>query len=194
MSNNRSLQELVNKTVVLEGKAAYAKAGAALFVNDNPVYIEGLDYWPQDFIDKQVILSGKLVFKSYIPKVETDESGLMRQGSGRGNDYVLEQAAIEMDKGDFGYKRLTDAKDFPQGQYQEAIKEIITELENKKENPKEFFAKLEPNSTASKLSFILVHQNSFKVENLSFIGNPSGKDRKATYDFIQKKVTFLFYQ
>lgn len=194
VNNNQSSQELVNKAVTLEGKAVDAKAGAVLLMNDNPVYIEGLDYWPQDFIDKQVTLSGKLVLKSYIPKAETDENGLISQGGSGGNNYILEQATLEMDKGDFWYKRLTDTEGFSQGQYQDAIKAIIAELENKKENPKEFFAKFEPGPTASKLSFVLMHQNSFKIENLSVIGNPSGNDRKATYDLIQKKVTFLFYQ
>ncbi len=193
MNNNQSLQELVNKTVTLEGKAVDAKAGAVLLVNENPVYIGGLDHWPQDFIDKQVALSGKLVFKSYIPKAETNENSLTNQGGSSGNDYILEQAAIDMDKGDFGYKRLTDTGSFLQGQHQEAIKAIIVELENNKEDPKEFFAKFEPDPTASKLSFVLMHQNSFKVENLSVKGNPSGKDRKAMYDLVQKKVIFLFY-
>jgi len=94
----------------------------------------------------------------------------------------------------FGYKRLTDTESFPRGEYREAIKATIVELENKKENPEEFFVKFEPDPTASKLIFELVHQDSFKIENLSVKGNPNNKDRRATYDLIQKKVTFLFYQ
>ena len=193
MTNNLSLQQSINTIASLEGKAANAKAGAVLLLSDNPVYIEGLDYWPQNFIDKQIVLSGKLTLKKYIPKAETDENGLTSQGGSGDNDYVLERASVEIDKGDFGYKRLTDTGGFPQGQ-QEAIKAIIVELENKKENPKEFFAKFEPDPTASKLSFLLAHQNSFKVENLSVKGNPSGKDGMAIYDLVQKKVNFWLYQ
>ena len=91
----QSLQEMVNKTVTLEGKTADAKAGAVLLVDGKPVYIEGLDYWPKDFIGKEVTLSGKLVVKSVIPQAEVSKNGEISQGGSGDNDYVLEGVDIE---------------------------------------------------------------------------------------------------
>lgn len=91
---NQSLQELVNKIVTLEGITANAKSGAVLLVDDSTVYVEGLNYWPKDFIDKQITLSGKLVFKSYIPQAQIDENGLVSQGGSGQNNYVLENVDV----------------------------------------------------------------------------------------------------
>ena len=44
------------------------------------------------------------------------------------------------------------------------------------------------------LVYSLIHEDTFNPENLNMTGNPSGKDRKATYDTVKKEVAFLFYQ
>ena len=100
-----------------------------------------------------------------------------------------------MDQEDLGFKRLADMVDFSQSQQRDAIKAVIAELENEGENPNDFFVKFEQEvAVMSKLSFELIHQDSFDVKSSRVLGNPSGKDRKAVYDLIQKKVTFLIYQ
>lgn len=196
MGNNQLLQQSINKDVSLEGTTADDKASAVLLVSDNPVYIEGLNYWPKNLIDKQIVVTGKLVLKKYIPKAETDKNGLTSQGGSGGNDYVLEQAIKKGIEKELGFKGIMDLTGFPEGQHQKAIKAIISELQSKEypEEPKEFFVKLETDTTASNLAFQLVHRDSFKLKNLNKIGNPSGKDRKAIYSLVTKKVTFLFYQ
>ncbi len=193
MDNNQSLHGLVNTMVTLEGKANDTKIGAVILVDGTHVYVEGLEYWPQDFINENVTLFGKLVVKSYGSKGEIKETGVISQGGDGSNEYILEQATVVVDRGNFGYKRLEGKEGFPQGQHT-AIEAIIAELENNKEIPTEFFAKFEPDQTASELSFVLVHQNSFKVENLHSLGNPSGKDKKATYNLLRKKVTFSTFE
>lgn len=88
--SGQSLQESVNKNVTLQGKATNAKAGALLLVGNDPVYIEGLDRWSQNFVDKQVSISGKLVVKSFLPQAEVSNSGEISQGGSGDEDYVLE--------------------------------------------------------------------------------------------------------
>lgn len=93
--SEQSLQDLVNKTVTLEGKATDAKAGAILLVGNDPVYIEGLDSWSKNFVDKQVLLSGKLVVKSFLPQVEVNKNGEISQGGSEDQDYVLEGVDVQ---------------------------------------------------------------------------------------------------
>lgn len=85
-----SLPEMVNTAVTLEGKATDAKAGAVLFVGNDPIYIEGLERWSKNFVDKQISISGKLVLKSFIPQAEVNDNGEISQGGSGDEDYVLE--------------------------------------------------------------------------------------------------------
>ncbi len=93
-----SLQEMVNASTTLEGKATNAKAGAMVLVGNDPVYIDGLDSWSKNFLDKQVSISGKLVVKSFIPKAEVNKSGEISQGGSGDEDYVLEDVDVKMYK------------------------------------------------------------------------------------------------
>ena len=89
-----SLQEMVNKTVTLEGKATNAKAGAILLVDNDPVYIEGLNSWSNNFIDKQISVFGKLVVKSFVPQAEVSNNGEISQGGSGDDNYVLENVDV----------------------------------------------------------------------------------------------------
>ena len=93
-----------------------------------------------------------------------------------------------------GCERLLDMSAFPEEQRKEAIGAIIAELQNRKENPSEFYAKFGLDQTTSKIILELAHENSFKAENTNKVGNPSGKDRKAIYDLVSKKVDFLLWR
>ena len=96
--------------------------------------------------------------------------------------------------GELGFKKLTDLNNFKDIRQREAIGAFITELQNKKENPEEFFIKFENSVTASEITAQLVHEDSFKLKNINTVGNPSGKDRNANYNFDTKKVTFLLWK
>lgn len=93
-----SLQDMVNTNTTLEGKATNAKAGAMVLVGNDPVYVDGLDSWSKNFLDKQVSISGKLVVKSFIPKAEVNKSGEISQGGSGDEDYVLEDVDVKMYK------------------------------------------------------------------------------------------------
>lgn len=198
MADERSLRSSIGRTSDFVGRAANAKAGALLIVGNDidkgMIYIEGLDYWPKDFIGKQLTLRGKLVFKNHVPGSVVDETGAISQGGNGSDSYVLQHAVVEMDPAAFGFKKLADWVSLSQGQQQEAVRAIIAELRRGNEDPKKFFIKPKPGTPVSKLSFVLRHQDAFKVENLHAPGDPSGKDREATYDPIARKVIFLFYQ
>ena len=86
------LHQLVNKTITLEGLAANGKAGAILLVNENPVYMESMGSWPEDVNGKKIVMRGRLVFKLYIAKAQSNESGQFSQGGDGEKSFVLEQA------------------------------------------------------------------------------------------------------
>ncbi|OGI46110.1 hypothetical protein A2121_01130 [Candidatus Nomurabacteria bacterium GWB1_40_6] len=106
------------------------------------------------------------------------------------NNLSSQQSIIE----GLGFKKLTDLNNFEDVGQQEAVKAFITELQNIKENPEEFFIQFGNNVAISEITAQLVYQDSFKTENLYTIGNPSGKDRNATYNLDTKKVTFLLWK
>jgi hypothetical protein len=106
------------------------------------------------------------------------------------NNMPSQQSTIE----ELGFKKLTDLNNFGDVGQQEAVGAFIAELQNKKENPEEFFIKFGNSVTASEITAELVHEDSFKKENINTVGNPSGKDGNATYNFDTKKVTFLLWK
>ena len=106
------------------------------------------------------------------------------------NNPPSQQSIIE----ELGFKKLTDLNNFEDVGQREAVGAFITELQNKKENPEEFFIKFGNSVTASEITAQLVHENSFKLKNINTVGNPSGKDINANYNFDTKKVTFLLWK
>jgi len=90
-----------------------------------------------------------------------------------------------------GYTPLSEITRFPNGQYRQAIAAIVAELNNSQENPEEFYAKPLEDTTATKLSFEIIHKDSFTLGIFATPGNPSGKNRKAVYDVVTKKLSLL---
>ena len=77
----------------IEGKARDAKAGAVVVLDGGePVYIEGLDYWPSDIEGKRVRATGFLKQKKLIPDPVVDSEGAISQGA-EGDQTVLEGAS-----------------------------------------------------------------------------------------------------
>lgn len=83
---------LIGKSVALNGEAMNSKAGAVLVTDeDDTIYIEGLDYWPNDMIGKEVVVTGELRRKKLIPDPVVTDSGAISQGA-EGEQLVLENA------------------------------------------------------------------------------------------------------
>ena len=108
------LQKLLNTKVRLKGKAIDTKGVAALSLivtnkiagkdlnQETIIFLEGMDSWELegDSIGKEVVVSGKLVYKKvndYVSKFEIDD-GILKERMGDGKDYVLEQPKIEINE------------------------------------------------------------------------------------------------
>ena len=91
--NKKSGQKQVdNKQVTLKGMALNAKGGAVLVTEaKGPIYVEGLDAWPDEFLDAEVQVTGLLTSKKIIPDPVVDEHGAVSTGA-EGNQMVLEKA------------------------------------------------------------------------------------------------------
>ena len=83
---------MIGKTVELNGKAMDSKAGAVLVTDtDDVIYIEGLDYWPDNVSGKDISVTGMLKRKKLIPDPQIDANGTVSQGA-QGDQLVLEKA------------------------------------------------------------------------------------------------------
>lgn len=78
-------------TTSLVGTAENAKGGAVLLVDDTPVYIEGLDAWPDALLHAKVKATGVRARKQYLPEATVDATGAVSQGAA-GQQDVLERA------------------------------------------------------------------------------------------------------
>jgi hypothetical protein len=72
IKNANALPKYVGKAVAIEGKAADAKLGAVVLLDEEPIYIESLGRWPTEIHGKRVHVSGTLEFHKGggNPKVE----------------------------------------------------------------------------------------------------------------------------
>lgn len=75
------LAALYGKRVRLSGVARDAKGGAVLLVNDEPVYLAGVESWPEAADKKRVAVGGTLVSKQYLPEAKRDAKGAISQGA-----------------------------------------------------------------------------------------------------------------
>ena len=73
------------------GKAADAKAGAALVDDQTIYYIEGLDFWPESVRAKKVFIVGNLNKKKMIPDSSSSAKGVVTQGA-LGSQFVIKNA------------------------------------------------------------------------------------------------------
>ncbi|MFT3710802.1 MAG: hypothetical protein QM817_24525 [Archangium sp.] len=90
VKEERKLGTLFNKRVRLAGIARDAKGGAVLLINNNePIYVGGLDGWPDAADKKLVAVGGTLVNKQYLPEATRNAKGEISQGA-QGKQTVLE--------------------------------------------------------------------------------------------------------
>lgn len=82
--------------VTLRGRAMNAKGGAVLLTDSRePIYIRGLDCWPEDMLGKEIIATGTLKEEKYLPDPVVDGDGAISQGA-EGEQLVLEDARWEV--------------------------------------------------------------------------------------------------
>jgi hypothetical protein len=87
------LSKQLDRRVTLQGVAENAKGGAVLVIpKDNPIYIEGLDSWPDDILGSHLSATGVLRRMQYLPEVRIDPDGAISQGT-FGKQYVLVEAS-----------------------------------------------------------------------------------------------------
>jgi hypothetical protein len=92
------LEKLIGQKVTLRGTAKDAKGGAVLITsNGNVIYIQELESWSSELLDKQVSVHGLLNKEKFIPDPITDNSGAISSGA-FGEQLVLKKAEIIVDK------------------------------------------------------------------------------------------------
>jgi hypothetical protein len=69
------VRENIGKKVTLTGKAANAKAGAVVECGSDPVYIDGLDSWPDETLGKVVLIVGVFKRAKLAPDPVYDKQG-----------------------------------------------------------------------------------------------------------------------
>ena len=88
------LEKNIGQTITLSGIAKEAKAGPVLITNDNNVvYVEGLDSWTPDLINKRVSVMGVLKKEEFISQTMVDDKGGISSGA-TGDQYVLEMIEL----------------------------------------------------------------------------------------------------
>jgi hypothetical protein len=86
----RKASSAVGQRVHLVGVARDAKGGAVLLVENEPVYLAGLDAWPAEAQGKRVAVSGSLTLTQHLPEAGRDAKGAAAAGA-KGKQLVLER-------------------------------------------------------------------------------------------------------
>ena len=88
--NEETLEESFNQTVTLEGVAQNARLGAIVLLEDyTPVYLDGIEEWDEQIVEKSVAVTGVLRRQSLAPKATVTVQGEASHGID-GESYVLE--------------------------------------------------------------------------------------------------------
>jgi cytochrome c-type biogenesis protein CcmE len=76
-----ALKTLVGQRVRLAGLARDAKGGAVLLLGKEPLYLAGLERWPEAVQGKTVAVGGTLRSKQHLPVATKDTKGAISQGT-----------------------------------------------------------------------------------------------------------------
>ncbi len=82
------LAKLEGKEATLEGVAHDAKGGAILLVDNNPIYLRGIEAWPAAKLKQTVKVKGTLRWMKLLPSPERQKNGAISQGA-EGIQWVL---------------------------------------------------------------------------------------------------------
>ena len=90
--NEESLDDLIDRSTSLIGRAENAKGGAVVILESQEViYIRSVSSWDDEIVGKQVIIKGIVRLEKYIPDPEVSKDGAISQGA-IGSQYVLDDA------------------------------------------------------------------------------------------------------
>jgi len=182
--------------VAVSGAARDAKGGAVLLVGPGqvPLYLEGLDAWPEARLNTTQHAHGRVVAKHKLAEAGQDADGAWSQGvePGGGPQWVLEAAAI--------VDRPLAPAAFPAAFTRAAWPERAPCLDAighalGKTGLDDFLVGAELQQQDGKTAFALWHRTAFAPEHEGMVGNPGGLSRNALCD--QATGTFdrfLFWQ
>ena len=84
------LEKNIGQTITISGIAKEAKGGPVVITLDNNVvYVKGLDSWSPDRLNNRVSVKGVLKKEQFIPQAKIDKNGGISSGA-TGDQYVLE--------------------------------------------------------------------------------------------------------
>ena len=75
--------------ITFHGRALNYKAGAGIEPSDAPLYVEGLEEWPEHIKGKNVTITGVLVERKDLPDPTVDEKGRATSGGMFGPRKIL---------------------------------------------------------------------------------------------------------
>ena len=87
--HERITDEIINKEISMKGIAVSSKAGACIKIKNNIVFIQGIFDWDDHIINNEVIVTGTLIEKKFIPDPIIDADGAISQGA-EGTQFILE--------------------------------------------------------------------------------------------------------
>jgi len=73
--------DYIGKPVELRGKAQNAKGGAVVVIDDQVIYVRGLQSWPAEAEGKRVVVRGVLATLKYLPEATKNDKGEISQGT-----------------------------------------------------------------------------------------------------------------
>ncbi|MDX2100604.1 MAG: hypothetical protein SFW36_22730 [Leptolyngbyaceae cyanobacterium bins.59] len=85
-----NFENKVNQEVTIQGTAHNAVLGAIVMTEDyTPVYLEGFEEWDEDLLEKEMLITGILRYKSIAPNATTSPEGEVSHGIDH-ESYVIE--------------------------------------------------------------------------------------------------------
>lgn len=97
MTDSIELTKVQDQQVTITGKAVDAKAGAVVTTDrDEVIYLRDLRSWPEEFLDKRVVVEGTLRRGRVYPEVKV-VGGLTSQGI-KGEQWYLEVESYRLEE------------------------------------------------------------------------------------------------
>lgn len=183
-------------TTALSGLARDAKGGAVLLVGTAavPVYLDGLDAWPEARHGTLQHVHGQIVRERHLPEAAQDEDGAWSQGVAPGSapEWVLRHPTI--------VERPLEAPAVPADLARAAWPEHAACLDAiaaalAPSGLGDFLVGTGVEQREDELVFPLWHRTAFLPENAGMTGNPGGQSRNALCDASSGRFDrFLFWQ
>jgi len=90
------VKKMENEEITILGQAFDTKAGAVILTKEEKtIYIDGLDYWPDDYVGKTVSITGSLEQSNTISKAGNLTNKLIKQGI-EGEQYIFKNTKLRL--------------------------------------------------------------------------------------------------